>query len=88
MSRTFRVFMSTFMLHSALAAQSPNAFGRRTPKVPNPAATIAAVSGSRAQGWQAQGRSEVLARHGIVATSDPLAVQAGLEVLRQGGNAM
>jgi gamma-glutamyltranspeptidase/glutathione hydrolase len=56
--------------------------------VPNPAATIAAVSGSRAQGWQAQGRSEVLARHGIVATSDPLAVQAGLEVLRQGGNAM
>jgi gamma-glutamyltranspeptidase/glutathione hydrolase len=26
-----------------------------------------------------------LARHGIVATSDPLAVQAGLEALRQGG---
>jgi gamma-glutamyltranspeptidase / glutathione hydrolase len=30
----------------------------------------------------------VLARHGIVATSDPLAVQAGLEILQQGGNAI
>jgi gamma-glutamyltranspeptidase/glutathione hydrolase len=35
-----------------------------------------------------QGRSEVLARHGIVATSDPLAAEAGLEILRQGGNAI
>ena len=35
-----------------------------------------------------QGRSEVLARNGIVATSDPLAAQAGLEVLRRGGNAI
>lgn len=68
--------------------QSPNAFGRPTLEVPNPAASIAAVPGSRAQGWRAQGRSEVLARHGIVATSDPLAVQAGLEILRQGGNAI
>ena len=41
-----------------------------------------------AQGWSAQGRSEVLARHGMVATSDPLAAQAGLEILRQGGNAI
>ncbi|HUF76166.1 MAG TPA: gamma-glutamyltransferase family protein [Longimicrobiales bacterium] len=70
------------------AAQSPNAFGQPTADVPNPAASIAAVPGSRAQGWQGQGRSEVLARHGIVATSDPLAVQAGLEILRQGGNAI
>ena len=69
-------------------AQSPNAFGQPTPDVPNPAASIAAVPGSRAQGWQGQGRSEVLARHGIVATSDPLAVQAGLEILREGGNAI
>ena len=29
-----------------------------------------------------------MARHGIVATSDPLAAQAGLEILRQGGNAI
>ena len=74
--------------HLGAAGQSPNAFGRPTADVPNPAASIAAVPGSRAQGWQGQGRSEVLARHGIVATSDPLAVQAGLEILRQGGNAI
>ena len=70
------------------AAQSPNAFGIPSDDSPNPAAAIAAVPGARAQGWQAQGRSEVLARHGIVATSDPLAVQAGLEIMQQGGNAI
>jgi gamma-glutamyltranspeptidase/glutathione hydrolase len=72
----------------AAQAQSPNAFGQPTPDVPNPAATIAAVPGARAQGWLGQGRSEVLARHGMVATSDPLAVQAGLEVMQRGGNAI
>jgi gamma-glutamyltranspeptidase/glutathione hydrolase len=32
-------------------------------------------------------RSNVLARHGMVATSQPLAAQAGLEILKAGGNA-
>lgn len=32
-------------------------------------------------------RSPVLARHGLVATSQPLAAQAGLQMLREGGNA-
>src|SRR5690606_16258440 len=73
---------------STAAAQSPNAFGRPTTGEENPASNIQAVPGTRAQGWAAQGRSEVLARHGMVATSDPLAVQAGLEILRQGGNAI
>jgi gamma-glutamyltranspeptidase / glutathione hydrolase len=72
----------------SVMAQSPNAFGIPTKAAPNPAANIAAMPGSRAQGWMGQGRSEVLARHGMVATSDPLAVQAGLEVLRNGGNAI
>jgi len=53
-----------------------------------PGASIHAVPGSRAQGWPGQGRSEVIARHGMVATSDPLAAQAGLDILRQGGNAI
>jgi gamma-glutamyltranspeptidase/glutathione hydrolase len=69
-------------------AQSPNPFGIPSPDQPTPSSAIDAVAGSRAQGWLAQGRSEVLARNGIVATSDPLAAQAGLEILRQGGNAI
>ena len=46
-----------------------------------------AVRGDRAGGWTAQSRSEVMAMNGIVATSQPLAAEAGLEVLHAGGNA-
>lgn len=69
-------------------AQSPNPFATPTADSPNPAANIEAASGSRAQGWMGQGRSEVIARHGLVSTSDPLAAQAGLEILQNGGNAI
>lgn len=69
-------------------AQSPTPFGIPTADRPAPTAGITAVPGSRAQGWLGQGRSEVLARHGIVAASDPLAAQAGLDILKQGGNAI
>ncbi len=47
-----------------------------------------AVHGDRSEGWLVQGRSEVMGRNGIVATSQPLAAQAGLEILRKGGNAV
>jgi gamma-glutamyltranspeptidase / glutathione hydrolase len=46
------------------------------------------VRGVRAEGWPAQSRSEVMAQHGMVVTSQPLAAQAGLQVLLRGGNAI
>ena len=46
------------------------------------------VRGDRTEGWRAQTRSEVIAQHGIVATSQPLAAEAGLRILENGGNAI
>src|SRR5437762_3020763 len=66
---------------------SPNPFGIPTKATPNPSAHIKAVRGDRLWNWTEQTRSEVLARHGMVATSQPLAAEAGLQVLRDGGNA-
>src|SRR5579884_4358157 len=48
----------------------------------------AAVRGDRAEGWLPQSRSPVLARNGMVVTSQPLAAQAGLRILMEGGNAV
>ena len=48
---------------------------------------FAAVRGDRTSGWLPQTRSEVLARNGVVTTSQPLAAQAGLQILKLGGNA-
>ncbi|HLJ83601.1 MAG TPA: gamma-glutamyltransferase family protein [Candidatus Eremiobacteraceae bacterium] len=47
-----------------------------------------ALRGDRAEGWLAQTRSPVLARNGMVVTSQPLAAQAGLRILMAGGNAV
>ena len=78
------------LVSTALAGPSgvsPTPFGIPNDNVPNPAKTITAVSGDRSWYWTQQTRSEVLARHGVVATSQPIAAQAGLQVLKDGGNA-
>jgi gamma-glutamyltranspeptidase/glutathione hydrolase len=54
---------------------------------PQPA-FCSAARGTRAEGWPAQSRSEVVAQHGMVVTSQPLAAQAGLQILMRGGNAI
>jgi gamma-glutamyltranspeptidase / glutathione hydrolase len=48
----------------------------------------AASPGDRPAGWIHQTRSAVMAQKGVVATSQPLAAQAGLRTLMQGGNAI
>src|ERR1700761_5500109 len=53
-----------------------------------PASFCRAVRGVRAEGWAPQSRSEVMAQHGMVAASQPLAAQAGLSVMKGGGNAI
>src|SRR5262249_6556300 len=47
-----------------------------------------AVRGDRSEGWLPQTRSEVMARNGMVTTVQPLAAQAGVRILQQGGNAI
>jgi gamma-glutamyltranspeptidase/glutathione hydrolase len=66
---------------------APPPFGSPSPGDPAPSERITAVRGDRASGWLDQPRSEVLARRGMVATSQALASQAGLRILQQGGNA-
>src|SRR4030095_13323462 len=85
---TIAVVASLLVWAMGVMAQSPNPFGIPSADNATPGSTIQAVPGSRARGGLAQGRSEVLARHGIVATSDPLAAQAGLDIMRVGGNAI
>jgi gamma-glutamyltranspeptidase / glutathione hydrolase len=46
------------------------------------------AAGDRLTGRVDASRSEVIARHGMVATSQPLAVQIGVEILKRGGSAV
>ena len=84
------VFVSGILLaagavsSSFLLAQSPVQSCNATPAP----AWCSAVEGDRSQGWRRQHRSEVMARNGMVAASQPLAAQVGLDILKKGGNAI
>ena len=61
--------------------------GRRPRRTPIRAARSRRCAATVCGSGREQTRSEVLARHGVVATSQPLASEAGLEMLRKGGTA-
>ena len=70
--------MSVFA--DASMAQSPSSMDDGVAK-------FNAVRGDRPYGWLGQTRSETLGMNGMVATSQPLAAEAGLDILKAGGNA-
>ncbi len=82
---TFAAALAALLAYAVVpSAQSPVQSCDAKPTPP----WCSAVPGDRAEGWLAQRRSEVMARNGMVASSQPLAVQAGIDVLRRGGNAI
>ncbi len=90
MQRLLRVLV--VVIFSSITVLAQQSMGEATPA---PCSTTGqqlpfckAVRGDRAEGWLAQSRSEVMARYGVVSTSQPLAAQAGLRILMQGGNAI
>jgi len=89
MHRSLRVFAVVVLSAMAALAQS---VGQATPAACSPNGQqlpfCRAVRGDRSEGWLPQSRSEVMARNGMVSTSQPLAAEAGLRILMQGGNAI
>jgi gamma-glutamyltranspeptidase/glutathione hydrolase len=78
--------LAAILAAGLLAASAPAQTADAPPADPPPIES--ALPGDRASGWFRQTRSELLARRGVVATSQPLAAEAGLQILRQGGNAI
>src|SRR5579875_3244984 len=78
--------LAALMLAKGASAQTPPLLS--TCEGPSNPPACTAVRGDRAEGWKAQSRAEVFAQHGMVTTSQPLAAQAGLQILKQGGNAI
>src|ERR1700678_1830975 len=76
-----------WVLAPACAFAQPASIVGSCGSAPQPA-FCGAGRGARAEGWAAQSRSEVMAQHGMVVTSQPLAAQVGLQTLMRGGNAI
>jgi gamma-glutamyltranspeptidase/glutathione hydrolase len=91
MKRCCRIFTASSVL--ALFLGAADILAQPVPAMPKCGSSpqppfCNAVRGDRAEGWPTQSRSEVMAQHGMVVTSQPLAAQAGLRMLMQGGNAI
>jgi gamma-glutamyltranspeptidase/glutathione hydrolase len=82
---TYVMLLMGSLLSGEAFAQAPKM--QTCEAMPQPA-FCSAVRGVRSEGWPAQSRSEVMAQHGMVVTSQPLAAQAGLQILKLGGNAI
>ncbi len=82
---TYAIALMSTVLFGPAFAQTPKMPG--CDSIPQPA-FCSAVRGVRTEGWPAQSRSEVMAQHGMVVASQPLAAQAGLQILQHGGNAI
>ena len=67
---------------------SSNPFGKPTADLRNPGDNNTAIRATRPYGYADQTRSEVLARNGIAATSQPLATSTAERILMDGGNAI
>jgi gamma-glutamyltranspeptidase/glutathione hydrolase len=78
------ILIPTFAVAQASSPASSVQMCTTTPSAP----ACQAVRGDRMEGWLPQTRSEVMARNGVVSTVQPLAAQAGLRILQQGGNAI
>ena len=83
--------ISTAIVFAAIAASPSLAAAQPLMQscdaTPKPA-WCSAAPGDRGQGWVPQHRSEVMARNGMVTTSQPLAAEVGLDILKKGGNAI
>jgi gamma-glutamyltranspeptidase/glutathione hydrolase len=83
------VLLSLWLAPAPLPAQSALTLSTCNAQAGTPLPpACSAVRGDRAEGWLAQSRSEIMVRNGVVSTSQPLAAQAGLRILQQGGNAI
>ena len=91
MIRLLKTLRGAAMIAAALVpacalAQATPPLSTCTGRADVPACT--AVPGDRAEGYRGQSRAEVMAPHAMVTTSQPLAAQAGLQIMRRGGNAI